>query len=145
MYESIESIINPKAQDIQVVKAKTGNERHEGYSELIGCRMFCFVRLYDNGDGVFIDDEGLYAEEQNFWIHRNYPHPLANIGVFVGIDEEGTTVPPKTPLPVLKKDVAFVGDHHDLSFLIKVYENKISNKDGYDDYRPLFFPELQPV
>ena len=31
---------------------------------------FDVVRLYENQDAAFVDDEGLYVEDQTFWIHR---------------------------------------------------------------------------
>ena len=47
----------------------------EDISPAIGCRTFDVVRLYENGDCAYIDDEGLY-QARFFWIHKNYPHPL---------------------------------------------------------------------
>ena len=50
----------------------------EDISPAIGCRTFDVVRLYENGDCAYIDDEGLYQANW-FWIHKNYPNPIANI------------------------------------------------------------------
>ena len=80
----------------------------EDISPAIGCRTFDVVRLYENGDCAYIDDEGLYQPNW-FWIHKNYPNPIANNALFCGTDEEGETVDFKTPLEVLKESIKPVG------------------------------------
>ncbi len=120
----------------------TFDEYHEYLKSLIGSRMFTFVRLYENGDGVYIDDEGLYAPKRNFWIHRNYPQPLVNKGVFVGVDDMGETVPASTALASTAK--RFVLDSamtHDMTVIANFGKNKIDMSNGYEDYRPIFFGE----
>jgi len=98
--------------------------------------FFDVVRLYENGDGAFVDDEGLYAEEQTFWIHRNYPQPLAGKALILGCNEEGDSVVPKTSFEDLVGDVQFIGDRFDLT-LLHTFAGKI------EDYRPHFFTDLE--
>lgn len=138
MKESMDIVINPQERNISAV-SDTFDEYHEYLKSLIGCRMFTFVRLYENGDGVYIDDEGLYAPKRNFWIHRNYPQPLVNKGVFVGVDDMGETVPASTGLPQLQKDLCWIGDDHDMTVITTFGKNKIDMSNGYEDYRPIFF------
>lgn len=102
----------------------------EDISPAIGCRTFDVVRLYKNGDCAYIDDEGLY-QAQFFWIHKNYPHPLANNALFCGTDEMGETVDFKTPLEVLKQSIKPVSQS----------ELYIYSRANPDDYRPFFFTE----
>lgn len=139
MIESLDTVIQPKQQKIELVRSQIDPTGYQWIKDLIGARMFTFVRLYDNGDGVYIDDEGLYAEERYFWIHRNYPQPLVNRGIFAGTDDEGETVPPKTSLTQFEKDVRFIGDTHDLQVMLMFNKKKISMENGYEDYRPMFF------
>ncbi len=140
-YSSIETLLDPFNETISVVPAETGAGRWQGYREIIEASMFGFVRLYSNGDGVYIDDEGLYSEKQYFWMHRNYPQPLVNKACFVGMDEEGETIPPKTSLTQFEKDVVFIGSRYQLVLNLQVHSDKvIKDKEGYDvDYRPIFF------
>ena len=84
--KSMDTIINPASETIDVVKSDIDPDGFSHIKRLIDASMFTFVRLYDNGDGVYIDDEGLYAEQRHFWIHRNYPQPLVNIGCIHGCD-----------------------------------------------------------
>lgn len=137
--ESLDTIVNPKEQKVSLVKSMIDPSGYEWISDLIGARMFTFVRLYENGDGVYIDDEGLYAEDRHFWIHKNYPQPLVNKGLFVGTDKEGNTVPPQTSLTEFEKDIKFIGDTHDMTVMCTFMKSKISTEDGYEDYRPVFF------
>ena len=89
-----------------------------------------FVRLYDNGDGVYLDDEGLYAEHQHFWMHRNYPQPLVNIGAFIGCDPEGETIVPKTSYKQLAKDVRFIGSRYQVALATRVHGHLIDTENG---------------
>ena len=102
----------------------------EDISPAIGCRTFDVVRLYENGDCAYIDDEGLYQPNW-FWIHKNYPHPLANNALFCGTDDMGETVDFKTPLEILKESIKPVSQS----------ELYIYSRANPDDYRPFFFTE----
>lgn len=137
--ESLDTIVNPKEQKVSLVRSEIDPTGYEWISRLIGARMFTFVRLYDNGDGVYIDDEGLYADQRFFWIHKNYPQPLVNKGLFMGTDAEGNSIPPQTSLTQFEKDVKFIGDTHDLQVMMMFNKAKISMENGYEDYRPMFF------
>ena len=139
MVESLDTIVNPKEQKVSLVRSEIDPTGYEWISRLIGARMFTFVRLYENGDGVYIDDEGLYADQRFFWIHKNYPQPLVNKGLFMGTDAEGNSVPPQTSLTQFEKDVKFIGDTHDLQVMMMFNKAKISMENGYEDYRPMFF------
>jgi len=139
MIESLDTVIQPKQQKIELVRSQIDPTDYQWIKDLIDARMFAFVRLYDNGDGVYIDDEGLYAEERYFWIHRNYPQPLVNKGLFLGTDDEGDSVPPQTSLTQFEKDVKFIGDTHDFQVMMMFNKSKISMENGYEDYRPMFF------
>lgn len=136
-FTSVETVIDPFTQTISISPANTANGRYEGYNELIGSTIFTAVRLYENGDAAYIDDEGLYKEDQYFWIHRNYPSPLCGRGVFLGVDEDGDVIPPKTSLTQFNKDVVFIGSRTELWLKIKNADD-IKN----EDYRPLFFTEV---
>jgi len=102
----------------------------EDISPAIGCHTFDVVRLDENGDCAYIDDEGLY-QPRFFWIHKNYPTPIANNALFCGTDEMGETVDFKTPLEVLKESIKPVSKT-DLYVYSRAYP---------DDYRPFFFTE----
>lgn len=99
-----------------------------------GC--FDVVRLYQNGDGAFVDDEGLYVENQTFWIHRNYPQPLAGKALILGCNDEGDSTEPKTSFEELVDDIRFIGDRFELVLLHKFIGN-------IDDYRPHFFAGMK--
>tara|TARA_B100000683_G_scaffold146539_1_gene142029 strand:+ start:646 stop:1062 length:417 start_codon:yes stop_codon:yes gene_type:complete len=136
---SMETLIDPQAQSLSSVVVEDCDYEYNYIRDLIDCRVFSFVRLYDNGDGVYIDDEGLYAENRYFWIHRNYPQPLVNKGMFAGTDPEGDIAVPQTSFKTLEKDIHFIGDTHDLQVMMMFNKSKISMENGYEDYRPIFF------
>lgn len=94
--------------------------------------LFDVVRLYANQDVAFVDDEGLYVENQKFWIHKNYPTPLAGKALVLGTDDEGDSISPATSIEQLKDDIKFIGDRFELALLHKFHGD-------IDDYRPYFF------
>ena len=136
---TMETVIYPKTQTVTVKTFEDLPGDFESYREIIGVRILTFVRLYDNGDGVYVDDEALWADSQYFWMHKNYPQPLVNIGVFVGTDAEGETTPPNTTYNTLKNDIRFIGDRYDVALATRVNGHLIDTENGYEDYRPIFF------
>lgn len=97
-------LIDPKAQSITEVDYS--GDHHDIY-RLIDASTFDVVRLYRTGDGAYIDDEGLFKDEQHFWLHCNYPQPLAGRGLVLGVDEDGETVSPSVTLEQLREEVFF--------------------------------------
>lgn len=76
--------------------------------EHIDADCFDCARVYSNGDGIFVDDEGLLKDPQHFFIHRNYPSALTGKGLMLGVDDEGDSIAPQTDIETLRKDIAFV-------------------------------------
>lgn len=74
---------------------------------LLGCSCVTVAPCghYD----LFVDDEGLFKEEQKFFMSSDFPHqPLAGMALAVGVDEDGNTVPPDITLEELEARVMFV-------------------------------------
>ena len=136
---TMETVINPFKETVSVITYDHFDGDFDDYRKIIEARMLTFVRLYENGDGVYLDDEGLYADNRYFWMHANYPQPLVNIGVFVGTDQEGDTIPPRTSLTQFNKDVVFIGSHYQLALYTRVNSELIDDSNGYEDYRNIFF------
>lgn len=60
------------------------------------CGCFTIVRVHDNGDVIFVDDEGLLKPNKFFRV-SSYPQPLAGYGLWMGTTGP-FTVNPRTPL-----------------------------------------------
>lgn len=99
-------LIDPEAETITEVEFASGDL--DQYYKLIDCDTFTHCTLYPNGDGAFVDDEGLFKHSPAFFQHANYPQPIAGRGLFVGIDREGETVGPSTSLEDLLRDTRVV-------------------------------------
>ncbi len=123
--------INPSTQNITTVDYDGDWRKINRMIDAIRGN-FDVVRLYENGDAAFVDDEGLYAEEQMFWIHKNYPTPLAGKSLLLGTDDEGDSISPATTIEQLNDDIHFIGDRFELALLHKFHGH-------IDDYRPYFF------
>lgn len=78
-------------------------------SSLLECDIFTTVYFDDTTDSVYVDDEGLYVEDQAFFTIGNYPQPLAGCGLILGCNDEGDSVDCKTTLEEAKAMVKFLG------------------------------------
>ena len=77
--------------------------------KLIGCRTFDVVSIPVGLDGIYIDDEGLYAPIKYPWSFRyNTAHPpinLVNKGLVVGCDDEGESIEPDSTIESLRSSI----------------------------------------
>jgi len=98
-------VIDPTAQTI------TEAEYHGNYREIYtlgGFDCFDLVRL-DGENGIFVDDEGLFKSDQDFFGIKGYPQPLAGRGVVLGNNMEGETIAPTVTKEWLEQNIVFLG------------------------------------
>ena len=138
-------IVDPFTQLITPTKYD-GN--YETISKHIGgsCRMFTAVRLYHThihdydylDDHVYIDDEGLYVDDQHFWMHANYPLPLAGRGLILGGTPDGDSTDVNTKLATVMDDIKMIGNRFELQIMMAFSKaHAMPSPDGYlEDYRP---------
>jgi len=70
----------------------------------------CFdcIRLNDENDTIYVDDNGLYTKH-HFWRYGDYSNPIAGKGLVLGADYEGeSTAPAVVTLESLKDTVVFI-------------------------------------
>lgn len=96
-------LIDPVAREVTAVEY---DGDWQNISKLIGARVFDVARL-QNGDSIFVDDEGLFREEQSFFMHTGYGNPLAGKGLVLGCDEHGDSTAPNCTLEELRAQVQF--------------------------------------
>jgi len=78
----------------------------------IKASLFTTVYL-ENRDAIFVDDEGLFKDDQRFFMFRGYREPLAGRGLVLGANAEGDTTSPKITMEKLTELISF-GDVWDL-------------------------------
>jgi hypothetical protein len=98
-------LIDPFTQ--QVTQVEYNGDYHQIY-KLIDCDTFDVARINNQGDGIFIDDEGLFKEEQMFFKYSSYPNPLAGKGLILGTDKQGNSIEPRISLQEAIDSVDFV-------------------------------------
>lgn len=79
--------------------------------KLIRAELFCTVRINDDYDMIFVDDEGLINDNPHGWfVYSGYPQPLRGYGLVLGTDDEGESVEPRISLDELRAKLAFPDD-----------------------------------
>jgi hypothetical protein len=126
-------LILPQSKTIEMVN-HSGDYRQ--IYDFLNAKAFDLVNLYENEDGAYIDDEGLIPKthkgkrvEQYFWIHRNYPTPLAGPGLVLGHNEDGDSVEPSCTIEELRNDVKWCGDSFDVALITKFSPGRIDFRD----------------
>jgi hypothetical protein len=106
-------LIDPIAQQITEVHF------HGDYAQiykLIDADCYDMARINEEGDGICVDDEGLFKEDQSFFYFDGYPQPLAGKGLVLGCRaSDGETVAPHLTLQELRDKVKFVMPARDVS------------------------------
>ena len=99
-------LVDPWKQKIQLIKFK--HSMDEIY-KLLKCSTFDIVTIKKKGDGIFVDDEGLYAPIRcPFIVNTDWGKaPLVNNGLILGVDEDGESVDPKESYDEIKKRILF--------------------------------------
>lgn len=94
------------AEKREVREAVYNGDFHEIY-KLGGFNLFTAVEIED-GDAIFVDDDGLLHDPQHFFVYRGFDQPLAGNGVVLGTDHDGESTDAKVTLDALKERVVFV-------------------------------------
>ena len=92
------------------LKNITYTKLHASLTEYgVDAHTFDVARLNAKGDGIYVDDEGLYAEDQRFFQHKFYPSPLAGKGLVLGCDmDTGESASASMTLEQLVDDIEWV-------------------------------------
>lgn len=98
-------LIDPHKREITQVEYD-GNWK--SIAPMIHCRLFDLVILDDETrDGVFVDDEGLFVENQKYFFIEGFHQLFAGYGLVLGIDDEGESVEPKLSLEEVQARIRF--------------------------------------
>jgi len=84
-----------------------GGELSDIYA-LVGASPVTVVNFGNDGDGIFIDDEGLFRGGQQYFKFEGYPQPLAGKGLILGVDDNGDSVAPVITLAEAKASVRWL-------------------------------------
>jgi hypothetical protein len=102
-------LIDPKAKTITEVEY-TGD--YKNINEHIEAELFTVVGIdhYENEDreSLFVDDEGLYKEDQYFFLWNGYDQPLAGKGLILGYNAEGESIATSLGLDYVTSMVKFI-------------------------------------
>ena len=94
-------LINPENQTIQEIDIKKGID---AIYNVLNCELLTIPIIYDNGDTMYCDDEGLYKEQKGGFIMPNWSYMIVGKVLILGCDEEtGESKDVETPVEFFKK------------------------------------------
>jgi len=87
-----------------------------------GCNLFSIPVSYENGDGLYVDDEGLmHPEIVGYFTMKGWEYPIAGNAIILGSDEEGESKDCKTDIEDIRKQVIFIKRNHDKTIEIVMF------------------------
>jgi len=89
-----------------ITKIDYSGDYHDIY-KLIDCQTFDCVG-FNGDDTLYVDDEGLYKDNPEFFMIKGYPQPLCGKALVLGYDVDGNSIDPKVSLTKLKGMVTFI-------------------------------------
>lgn len=98
------------------VEAQTVTETTIGhYSEIYkaignGCSLFQCPVEFENGDTLYVDEEGLYHDHKGCFIMEGWRYPLVGNAIILGSDEEGESVDCQSTIESIKSQITFYGE-----------------------------------
>ena len=102
-------LIDPEKEEVTEVEY-SGD--YKDIYRLIDCSTFDIVGITPEGDGIYIDDEGLYAEKKYLWsfkgiLHKNHLFNLVNKGLVLGSNIVGDSIEPDLSLKEVQRRVVW--------------------------------------
>ena len=99
-------LIDPYTNSVKRVEVKGD---YKAIYPLIDCHTFDIARVENNGDGIYIDDEGLLSltPATRFFTYDGYPNPLAGKGLMLGCNRAGDSINVKLSLAAVTKKIKF--------------------------------------
>ena len=116
-------LIDPYTQTIEVVEY-SGD--YKDISAMLGCDLFTTVYA-EMPDTIYVDDEGLYVENQRYFNIKGYPQSLAGRGLVLGSTDDGDSTDCVSSLQDILDMVEFCpeGTHVEAVFTVLPLEDDL--------------------
>lgn len=120
-------LIDPVARLVSLVECDYEKRGIQAIYDLIDADMFEPAFIFnDTTDAVYVDEEGLLKGshfERAYFLIGDNPQPLCGKGLVLGMDDEGETIAPETPMESLR--VRWL-DNNTIAMLAKMNKNDFS-------------------
>jgi hypothetical protein len=90
-----------------ITQVKYSGDYNDIYN-LIDAKYFDCVGFNEFRDTLYVDDEGLYKDNKEFFMIEGYPQPLVGKALVLGCDRNGNSIAPKISLTKLRNMVSFI-------------------------------------
>ena len=102
-------LIDPEKEEVTEVDY-SGD--YKDIYKIIDCSTFEIVGITPKGDGIYVDEEGLYADRKHLWsfkgiLFNNHLFNLINKGLVLGSNIVGDTIEPDLSLEEVRERVVW--------------------------------------
>ena len=102
-------LIDPEKKEVTEVEY-SGD--YKDIYKIIDCSTFEIVGITPKGDGIYVDEEGLYADRKHLWsfkgiLFNNHLFNLINKGLVLGSNIVGDTIEPDLSLEEVRERVVW--------------------------------------
>jgi hypothetical protein len=94
------------AKNRQVIEVDITSDYNDINKE-IGSQIFTIAHSLKKRDTIMVDDEGLYNNDNTFFVYKGAHQPFAGNGLIVGCNAKGDTVDCKIDINEVKQNVEF--------------------------------------
>lgn len=101
-------LVDPFERTVTEVEVPYREKGLQAFYELLQCETFDVARIHENGDVLYVDDDGLFKPGNQFFLAADYPQPLCGRALLLGTDTDGETIPPKLGMDWLRENIKFL-------------------------------------
>lgn len=95
-------LIDPDTRTVSHVEVKGD---YTAIYPIIDARCFTVAPIKGDGDGIYLDDNGLFSVGKAVWYTDLYPEGLIGKGLIMGTDEEGESVSPVIDIETVRQSI----------------------------------------
>jgi len=97
------------AKNRLVQKVEGDFNDYKEINKILGCSVLTYAGQLENGDTIFVDDEGLLKPCDHFFFVKGQHQPFAGNGLILGdTDDEGNSTDAKSTLTEISTNTQFL-------------------------------------
>jgi len=113
--------INSEERKIEIIEINNWKQIAPAIGN--GCTIFACPVSFENGDTIYIDDEGLYNNFEGGFIMEDWYCPLVGNAIILGTDYEGESIDAQSTIEEIEKSIKWVDKQDCLNWQSEALNN----------------------